>query len=406
MTVYAVWGQHTRDAGLAHAYMGIYFPLAYQLFAGEVAAASLLGVSAFSAMKAVNLLFDIGTFGLLVALLRQHHLNARYAFYYWLHPYFLAIFWLGYVDPFLSFCALLTLVLLRRLCSVTGALAAGVPLAAAVMFKPQGLTLVAMTALLVVGLIVVRRRITNPVVRASALLVPTVLAFVAYSLYFKANGFSLSFLERFSRETLKTFSPGLTENMLNIWTPVAYHYVEHGRPLYTVTGPGVCHTIGDLLVVFAFVFAALVVCVAVRRRQLSWLVLSVFTLGALLLPVLGTRAHENHLFLGLTFAVVALAAMPNRAFAAAFNALLAVQFVNLGARYGFGLNHLTKWKPIRDVISWYGNSSQLAAAGITIVSFTFVLLFVGRALARGEDERSLQAGRAKLSGRWDPSPTT
>ena len=98
--------------------------------------------------------------------------------------------------------------------------------------------------------------------------------------------------------------------------------------------------------------------------------------------------------------------MPSWPFAAAFNLLLAVQFVNLGARYGFGQNHLTKWKLISDLISWYGNSSQLAAASITIVSFTFVLFFVGRALVRGQDEWWPRGARARLSGRWDPSPTT
>jgi hypothetical protein len=406
MTVYAAWGQHTRDAGLANAYMGVYFPLAYQLFAGDVAAASWLGVSTFSVMKAVNLLFDIGTFGLLLALLRQYRLDARYAFYYWLHPYFLAIFWLGYVDPFLTFCAVLTLVLLGRLRSVTGALVAGVPLAAAVMFKPQALTLVVMTGLLIVGLLIFRRRVTNAVVRASALLVPSGLAFVGYSLYFRANGFPLSFLARFSYDTLKTFSPGLTENMLNVWTPVAYHYVEHGQRLYTVTGPGVYHTIGDLLVVLAFVLAVLVVCIAASRRQLAWLVLSVFTLGALLLPVLGTRAHENHLFLGITFAVVALAAMPNRPFAAAFNLLLAVQFVNLGARYGFGQNHLTRWKVISDLISWYGNSAQLAAASVTIISFTLVLFFVGRALVGGRRRTVTTTGASQTAHAVGPFPIT
>jgi hypothetical protein len=111
-------------------------------------------------------------------------------------------------------------------------------------------------------------------------------------------------------------------------------------------------------------------------------------------------------FLGLTFAIIALAAMPSVPFAVAFNILLVVQFVNLGARYGFGQNHLTKWKPINDVISSYGNSSQLVAAGITLVSFSFVLFFVGRALVRSEDDRRPRGVRPGLSPGWDLSPTT
>ena len=72
METYAQWGRHTNNAGLTSAYIGIYFPFAYQFFAREVTLASWLGVSTFSVMKAVNLGFDLGTFATLLWFLREH----------------------------------------------------------------------------------------------------------------------------------------------------------------------------------------------------------------------------------------------------------------------------------------------------------------------------------------------
>jgi hypothetical protein len=393
MEAYAQWGQQTNHAGLTSAYIGIYFPLAYQLFAGEVTLAGWLGVSTFTVIKAVNLLFDLGTFAALLWFLREHRLDVRYALYYWLHPFFLAIFWLGYVDSFVSCCAMLALALLARSRRVAHAFLAGIPVAAAAVFKPQALTLIVMTVLLLAGLLIIGRRITARIMHGWAFLAPSGLAFLGYSFYFQAKGFRFSYLLEHSFHSLKTFSPSLTANMLNIWTPVADHYVEPGKPLYTVVGPGIYHVIGDLLVGVGFVLSAVFVTVAGRRRELAWQVMSVITLGALILPVVGTRAHENHLFLGLTFAIVALAAAPTWPFVVALNVLLAMQFVNLGARYGFGLNHLTNWGFVQDIVKHYGISAQVAAAWVTIVSFPFVAFFVSRALIGTRAEKASHLGR-------------
>jgi hypothetical protein len=400
MQTYTEWGQQTNDVGLARAYLGVYFPLAYQIFAAEATVASSLGVSVHSVIKAVNLVFDLGTFFVILWFLRRYRLDGRYVFYYWLHPFFLLIFWLGYVDSFLSFFAIFAVALLAGSSGVPQAFVAGIPVAAAAMFKPQALTLILATGMLIGGLVVVARRVTPQILSAFAFLVPTGLAFVGYSLYFKANGYPLSYLGRHSLESLRAFSPGLTENMLNIWTPVAYHYVEPGRHLYAVTGPEIYHTIGDVLVVVAFVASALFVALAERHRELGWQVFSVVTLGALLLPFLGTRAHENHLFLGLTLAIIALAAAPSWSFAGALNVLLAVQAVNLFGHYGFGLNRLTNWGFVQEIVSNYQTTAQLVAAWVTIVSFPFVLFFVARALAgrAGEQGEARATQAASVAG--------
>jgi hypothetical protein len=383
MTVFAAWGAKTRESGLVGAYEGIYFPLAYQVFAVEDWIASTLGVSTFSVMKTVNLMFDAGTFALLTTVLRERGLSWRYAFYYWLHPFFLAIFWLGYVDTFMSFMTLSAVVLLGRLSGVVGAFIGGIPVALAVAFKPQALTLLVMTALLATGLLAVARRATAQVWSTLAFLLPSALAVIGYSLYFADRGYAVTQLVRYSLTTLTRASPSLTANMLNIWTPVAYHYVEPGQRLYTVTGPHVFHTVGELLVAGAFAVSAVLVCTRAQQRDLAWLVLSVVTLGALILPMLGTRAHENHLFLGLTLTVVAVAVMPRFAFLVAFNVLLIVEFVDLEARYGLGTNHLTNSRLVEETMAHYGRNAQLGASVITIAAFIVMFAFVVRALLVG-----------------------
>ena len=78
-------------------------------------------------MKAITLAFDIGCLALLVVLLRTWRLDERYSLIYWIHPYFLVLFILGYVDPHLGFCILACIVIVARWPGREGFLAAGVP---------------------------------------------------------------------------------------------------------------------------------------------------------------------------------------------------------------------------------------------------------------------------------------
>jgi len=71
MDTNARWGRAVVHEGLAHAYAGNYFPLAYQVFGAVDWLASRLGVEAIPVYKAANLAFDVGTFWVLTALLTQ-----------------------------------------------------------------------------------------------------------------------------------------------------------------------------------------------------------------------------------------------------------------------------------------------------------------------------------------------
>ena len=137
MDTNARWGRAVVREGLAHAYAGNYFPLAYQLFGAVEWLASRLGVDAIPVHKAANLVFDAGTFWVLVALLRQSRGGPLFALLYWLHPWFLLVFSLGYVDFHFTFFVLLWLWLVRDATTAGRYFLAGIPLALALMMKPQ-----------------------------------------------------------------------------------------------------------------------------------------------------------------------------------------------------------------------------------------------------------------------------
>src|SRR5262245_15214440 len=71
MPSYFDWGKTTLQSGLIAAYHGIYFPLQYQLFAVNVWILSHLKYEYFVVFKASNLVFDIGSFVVLISLLRR-----------------------------------------------------------------------------------------------------------------------------------------------------------------------------------------------------------------------------------------------------------------------------------------------------------------------------------------------
>src|SRR3954469_10873696 len=98
MFAYRDWGQKALTSGLVSSYIGIYFPLQYQIFETCAWIASRAGIQFAMVSKLANLLFDLGTFLLLLVLLRRRGGNPAYAYLYWLHPWFLSVFSLAYID--------------------------------------------------------------------------------------------------------------------------------------------------------------------------------------------------------------------------------------------------------------------------------------------------------------------
>lgn len=375
MSVYAGWGKSVLDIGLSRAYVGGYFPLQYQLFAGEVRLASYLHLSVVSSIKLVNLLTDACAFVTFVALLRRLGRNPLWALLYWLSPYFLSIYWLGYVDSQLALCVLLSLFILAGGATPRRAMAASLPFGVAFLMKPQAISLFAIVVLLFIASMLVARRVTWVHARLGLLLCGPVALFCAYSLYFWRQGWPIAHLETsYTPGTLDNLSRGLTMNMLNIWLPVAHHYLKPGEPLYAVEGPAIYHRIGAVLVALSMIGAALLVATRLRRASLVRLLVMAWAFATLLLPMLGTRAHENHLFLGLSLGVLLIALHPSRTAIVAVHGMLLVQFLNEFGRYGFGLNHLSRGGWVHGIEAFYRSDVVQLAASYTMIAFFAVLL--------------------------------
>ena len=114
MNEYFRWGQQALQIGLPHSYHNIYFPLQYHLFEVFAFIVTVSGLKFFIVYKLANLPFDIGCFLLVVALLKRRNSNPLYALLYWLHPWFLTFFSLGYCDFQFAFFILLSIWLLRH----------------------------------------------------------------------------------------------------------------------------------------------------------------------------------------------------------------------------------------------------------------------------------------------------
>lgn len=338
MDAYYEWGKRALESGLPRSYHGIYFPLQYQLF--EVCAwlVHKLGAEFFTVFKLSNLLFDIGSFCLLVFLLKRQRSNPAYALLYWLHPWFLAVFSLGYIDFQFTFFVLLGVWLLR-LDTALDYLLAGIPLGLAFLMKPQAQILVVATFFYGVCSYI-RTKNTRPL----AMLVGPMLIFFAYEIYFVRTlprpRYLAALVLPSSYLNVTNVMPALTAQMTNVWYPIAYLIKHPGQPL---------HTISDQIHVLPYISAKYSAAIVVLgligfhifrvERQADLSVsdrfVRIFGFATLVVPFLMTSAHENHLFLGSVFLVLIAAGRPSRVPAKiAIQVMLLVQFLNIYELYG------------------------------------------------------------------------
>jgi hypothetical protein len=373
METYISWGSTTRTFGLARAYEGIYFPLQYQVFelSDEIAYHGLLPTIA--AYKFVALVFDSGVFLLLALLLRLVRADPRWALVYWLQPYFLAISWLGYVDAEFLFFVELTLVIALVRPTPAGFLVAGFSLGAAFLMKPQVELLVGMVVLLALLALIVDRRLRGRGLNLALLTVGPAVIFIAYSVYFGASGRGLSLARTYSPASLADASPSLTANMPNIWYPIANHMREAADdPIWGIVGYPWQHRAGGVATaVLIAAVAALVVC---RRSTTLGLDLTVgLALAAGILPMVGTRAHENHFFAAAVLGIVPLALARDRLAWIAYNFLLLAQFANLVGLYRFGLNGASRAWPFARANELYAHHPSVAVTLSLIACASFLL---------------------------------
>jgi hypothetical protein len=381
MDTYLAWGQQTLDLGLPNAYTGIYFPFAFQVFGATIRLADVTGLSQFAAVKLVNLCADAATFGLLVLLLRRWGARPAYALLYWLSPFFLVIFWLGYVDAQLAVLLMAFVAILAFGRGPVVELAAGVPLALLALLKPQGALVVAALVALALIAFVRRHREILPVAALARMLVAPVLLFGFYSWWI---GTSVLHGPGFLLETVRktdSVMPSLSANMPNLWYVVAEAYRDPGEPIYAVMEPKAFRTIGTLLTL-ALVVGALWWLVPRRAsRPLAQRVLIGIGAVMLIYPMTITAAHENHLFVGLLAMVPVAALLHDRRVTVWLCVLSTLQFANLFCLYGFGSNHLSG-DLVPGIADTYGSGLRVAVAAASVLAWVALLLTSARAIDR------------------------
>src|SRR6266446_9003157 len=339
MKAYYLWfGKRALEVGLVRSYQGIYFPLQYQLFELCAWIVQRLGIQFFTVYKLSNLVFDLAAFVVLIALLRRQNSNIFYALLYWLHPWFLAMFSLGYVDFQFTALVLLSVWLLRG-DRPGDYLLSGTALGAAFVMKPQVQILV-----VAIGLFVLFRFLRTRDVRSAVVLFGPVVFFAGYEIYFTFFGhvhpwYVAALVLPRSYLNVSNVMPRLTAQMTNIWYPIAYLLKGPGQHVYNVR---------DQIQLVSFVSvkhvaaAVVLILVAIHVRRIeahqgelvSDKLLRVFGFASLVVPFVMTSAHENHLFLGTTFVVLLIARPISIGPKVAGHVLLIVQFLHLFSLYG------------------------------------------------------------------------
>ena len=346
MDEYYRWAKDTLAIGLPRSYHGVYFPLQYHVFEACAVITARLGLKYFIVFRLTNLVFDVGCFSLLLSLLRRRQANSLYALLYWLHPWFLTVFSLGYVDVQFAFFVLLAIWLLRR-DTIRDYLLAGLPFGCAFMMKPQAQILVLATFLY--GCF---RWLRKKEARPFAMLAGSVLFFLAYEWFFihtlRRPRFVHAAILPASYLNVTNVMPALTAQMTNIWAPVAYVLKNPGQSLVAVSDrihvlpwiPAKYLAMGIVLgLIGLYVYR-------VERRSLpspgDSLVL-IFSFASLAVPFLMTSAHENHLFLGTIFMVLIAASEAAVHVKVAVQVLFIVQFLNLFSLYGIHPEAASAW---------------------------------------------------------------
>ncbi|PYK30906.1 MAG: hypothetical protein DME57_05480 [Verrucomicrobia bacterium] len=369
MEAYYTWAKHVLNEGVTGYYPGVYYPLQMQIFEACGWIVAKFGVPFFIIFKLANLLFDLGSLIILLLLLKRQKANPAYALFYWLHPWFLTVFALGYVDFQFTFFILLCLWLIGA-GTTRNYLAAGIPLAAAFLMKPQ--TQILIVAVFLFALFrFFKRRDSRPF----ALLFAPVILFLSYEIWFTlsaAPGESApALILPLSYVNVTNIMPALTAQMPNIWTPIAFLLRAPGQPIILVS---------DQILLFSVIpikyLAAAAVLMSVGLH--GWRVERAtaippdksfavsFLFASLAVPFLMTSGHENHLFLATVLLIPLMCELPRYAKAAS-QVLIFVQFLNVYVLYGQGPHWLMNlFEKIRV------DETMLVFSLISIVCFALV----------------------------------
>lgn len=366
MDVYYRWGQGVMDSGLAKAFEGIYFPFQYQVFQAGAWITSLTGAEFFVIFKGINLLFDCGSLYILYLILKRLKASEYYIFIYWLHPWFLNIFSLGYVDVQYTFFILCTLYF-----SIKGTsrsyLAAGIFLGFAFLMKPQ-VEIIFLAFFIYAVILYVRKKEISII----NIFIFSAILFANYAVYFAVMGrHPMMLFEKYIR--VANNMPCLNANALNIWFPVAYVLKPEGEPIYSVSDEvtflGVSARLAATIAVLTIItlFIRKLDSRKITGENNTSLIL-IASFSALIVPFFMTAAHENHLFMASVLVIPVMAKFRNTIFKICFHVILLCHFINLYGYYGAG-----DVKRISLPHYGYGYNIALMLSVTAVISFLIML---------------------------------
>lgn len=362
---YVKWGKGTYEKGLVGGFQGGYFPVQYQSLQASYAIAVNLSLPPDKVIRIFNLVFELGCLALLMYILRKHLSTTKIMVLFWLNPFALIIFQQGYVDAQFAFFVLAALALITSDLggSNPGGLSkyilAGLPLGIALLMKPQPIPIFVALAVLFVIFFAQRKR--REAWKIACMVILPVVLYAAFSFYFAANidiydnhrslprvsemlqqkaglskgvadfGAASLFLTGQYAYTAQN-KAAINAQMANPWFLVATALNKDGLPIYrvsdTLTLFGVSYRNIGLLLLFA---AAITILVRVARKEtdLDTKIILASCVFPILLPYLGTNAHENHFYLGFILITVMGAILADKLTIKAGYALSCLNAVNL-----------------------------------------------------------------------------
>jgi hypothetical protein len=365
MELYNQWGMTTLSQGLHESYNGIYFPLQFQLFELCSWIAIKLNTEYFKVFKSMNLLFDCGNLFVLYLIIKKMGGSEFYLLIYWLHPWFLNMFSLGYVDFQFTFFILLSLYFMFK-ASGKSYIVAGLFLGCAFLMKPQ-------TEMIVISFFIycLFRFLKYRDFKPFFIFVFPSLLFAVYSFYFFATNTGPFRLADTYIE-VSNVMPCLNANFLNGWFSVAYLLKDAEAPIYSISDKMSIFHIQIKYFAIITVFALIVYFLKNLLRNdsrnigsFNFLIIACFS--SVVVPFIMTSAHENHLFLGSVLLIPILNKSKSLIIDISIHIILILQFINLYGYYGIGNNKFIK-------IIYFSYTYEIAFILSFIAFFAFLIL--------------------------------
>jgi hypothetical protein len=248
--------------------------------------------------------------------------------------------------------------------------------------KPQGAELVVFLVLLLVIYVLKYRALTTRVRDMLLILVAPCLLFVIASVYLAIAGDeSLTFLAKSMGNTSQV-QPAVNAQMPNIWLPVAVALRKGTEPYPAVTPTPLVQAVAGF-VTAALLIAAAFVSSRTNKSFAATGVLSLWALGAAIVPMTFTEAHENHFFLAAALLSVVGAVSRCRRLAVVLSLFLFLEAANLFLLYGFGSNHLSAAGWVRTARLHYTTGWQIAVAILSVAVFVPLIIRTARVVRAG-----------------------